>query len=202
MAIESSEILIVDDHAMFRSGLSLLLRTSLEAVQVIEAGSLDEALRASIGQPAVILLDVHLQAVSGLECIVAFALRWPQAAILVLSADATDATIALAKARGAAAFIAKTSPATVVVDAVRQVLGGMPRVSAVHCSAMADDRLTPRQCQVLDLLCQGLPNKTIGRRLDLSENTVRGHVQAILAFLQVCSRTEAVVEARRRGLVA
>ena len=61
--------------------------------------------------------------------------------------------------------------------------------------------LTPRQQQVLDLLCLGLPNKAIGRRLNLSENTVRGHVQAVLAFLGVPSRMQAAFEARRRGLV-
>jgi len=62
--------------------------------------------------------------------------------------------------------------------------------------------LTPRQFEVLDLLCQGLPNKVIGRRLNLSENTVRGHVQAVLAALQVSSRSEAGFAARRRGLVS
>jgi DNA-binding NarL/FixJ family response regulator len=70
-------------------------------------------------------------------------------------------------------------------------------------SGAADGRvvLTPRQAEVLNLLCQGLPSKTIGRRLNLSENTVRWHVQALLTLLKVTSRTEAVFVARRNGLI-
>lgn len=200
-AMTSFDILIVDDHAMFRNGLSLLLRAALPDVCVAEAGSLEGALQANVTCPAVVLLDIHLPSLNGLECMSLLKMRWPDTAIVVLSADAVDATIRSALERGAVAFIAKTSPATVVLDAVQKVLRGERPLRAIT-SIGTVERLTPRQCQVLDLLCQGLPNKTIGKRLNLSENTVRGHVQSILAFLQVCSRTEAVVEARRRGLVA
>lgn len=74
--------------------------------------------------------------------------------------------------------------------------------SSEPCKSSEQIRLTPRQCEVLDLLCQGLSNKMMGRRLNLSENTVRGHVQAMLAVLQVSSRSEAAFVARRMGLIS
>ena len=104
--------------------------------------------------------------------------------------------------RGAAAFVSKAASA----DSILALIDQLRRGQSVAAPAPADDAprqlLTPRQFEVLDLVCQGLSNKVIGRRLNLSENTVRGHVQAVLAALEVSSRSEAGFEARRRGLVA
>ncbi|QGZ38160.1 response regulator [Pseudoduganella flava] len=198
--MNARNVLIIDDHPMFRTGLGLILRTALEGIAVQEVGALHEALAPAIAEPAVILLDVHLRGLNGLECVAALLGRWPAAAIVVLSADATEATARAALARGAVAFVPKSDTAADIIDTVRQLLHGEFARQPVDAAAHAPG-LTPRQQQVLDLLCQGLPNKTIGRRLDLSENTVRGHVQAVLAFLGAPSRTKAAFEARRRGLV-
>jgi len=85
---------------------------------------------------------------------------------------------------------------------IRRVLAGqVPHPAGPGRRDRVEPHLTPRQCEVLDLLCRGLPNKVIGRRMGLSENTVRGHVQAILEHLQASSRSEAAFEARRLGLV-
>ena len=194
-------VLIIDDHPMFRTGLALILRAALEEITVQEVGSLDEAMAPAIEKPAIVLLDVHLQSLNGLECVPVLKSRWPDARIVVLSADATEATARAATARGAAAFVPKSDTAADIIHTVQTILRDESAPPAADCGTR-EPHLTPRQQQVLDLLCLGLPNKAIGRRLNLSENTVRGHVQAVLAFLGAPSRTQAAFEARRRGLVA
>jgi DNA-binding NarL/FixJ family response regulator len=200
--MDTCRLLIIDDHAMFRSGLAMILQGALENIAIHEAASLDEAMRAHAWEPAIVVLDIHLQGLNGLECIAILQRRWPQAAIVVLSSDAADASASTAMARGAACFVSKSESAANIIDIVRRVMRSEFARDAGPVKANRAPHLTPRQHQVLDLICQGLPNKTIGRRLDLSENTVRGHVQALLAFLEVSSRTKAVYEARRRGLVS
>ncbi|MES2950533.1 MAG: response regulator transcription factor [Pseudomonadota bacterium] len=195
------EILLIDDHAMFRSGMGMVLRSGMPNVAVFEAGSLEEAMQCAITAPAVVLLDIQLQGLNGLECIAVLQRKWPQVPIIMLSSDSSPSTVRLALQRGAVAFVSK---ADTVVAVITKVLGQQP---SVHPPVTSTDkipdrsRLTPRQCEVLDLPCQGLPNKTIGRRLGLTENTVRGHVQTLLGLLQVSSRTEASFAARRSGLI-
>jgi DNA-binding NarL/FixJ family response regulator len=149
--------------------------------------------------PDALLLDIHLQGLNGLDGIAPLKRKWPQTPIVMLASDATQDTVRQALERSAAAFISKAEATDKILAIIKQVLCGD---SVAEQPAAADaPRLTPRQCEVLDLLCQGLSNKVIGKRLGLSENTVRWHVQALLAFLQVSSRSEAAYAARRSGLV-
>jgi DNA-binding NarL/FixJ family response regulator len=198
-------ILLIDDHALFRSGLRLLLSTGLENIQVFESGSLEESMRSALDAPAVILLDIRLHGLSGLESIALLKRKWPQAAIVMLSSESAPEIVSLALERGAAAFVSKGDTADNIIAVIRQVLQHhpfpVPPAATAQASLAPVPCLTPRQCEVLDLLCQGLPNKLIARRLDLSENTVRSHVQAVLGFLQVSNRSEAAFAARRLGLV-
>ncbi len=203
-----TRILLIDDHALFRSGLSMVLFSGIADVHVVEAASLEQAMRDSIEAPAVVLLDIQLQGLNGLEGIDLLKRKWPHVPIIMLSSDATPKTVKLSLERGAVAFVSKADTADNILAVIGHVLCGQPMASP-HLSAelqdgqnMAQPRLTPRQCEVLDLLCQGLANKVIARRLDVSENTVRGHVQAILAYLQVSSRSEAMFAARQCGLVS
>jgi len=196
-------ILLIDDHALFRSGLSMVLRAAIAGVEVREAGSLDEALHATAEAPDVVLLDIQLHGLNGLDGMALLKRQWPRAPIVVLSSDTRPETARQAVERGAAAFVSKAETASAMLAVVNRVIGQEAPASAPATTAdsTAEPHLTPRQCEVLDLLCQGLSNKLIGRRLNLSENTVRGHVQALLAVLQVTSRSEAAYAARRRGLV-
>ena len=195
--------MIIDDHAMFRSGLRMVLASGIEGLKVKEAGSLEEAMRQDGCAPSVVLLDIQLQGLNGLEGLGMLRRKWPATPVVMLSSDATAKTVRQAMERGAAAFVSKADTADNIVSVVEPLLQGLPPAPALpRPMAGEPQRLTPRQCEVLDLLCQGLSNKAIGRRLDLSENTVRGHVQAMLAVLQVSSRSEAVFAARRQGLVA
>ncbi len=192
-------ILLIDDHALFRSGLSMVLRSDIANVQVLEASSMEEAMRNPMDAPDALLLDIQLQGLNGLDGIALLKRKWPQTPIVMLASDATQDTMRRALERGATAFISKAEATGKILAIIRQVLCG--ETAAEKPVEKEAPRLTPRQSEVLDLLCQGLSNKVIGKRLGLSENTVRWHVQALLAFLQVASRSEAAYAARRSGLV-
>lgn len=198
-------LLLIDDHAMFRTGLRMVLNASMENVEVNEAGSLEEALRDVETVPSLILLDVQLPGLNGVEGIALLKRKWPTIPVLMLSSQNELEIMRQAVLRGAIGFVSKADTAEKIVAVVGQVLRGelgVARGQAVEDEVDAPQLLTPRQCEVLDLLCQGLSNKLIARRLCLSEHTIRGHVQGILRFLQVSSRSEATFAARRRGLVA
>jgi DNA-binding NarL/FixJ family response regulator len=198
-------ILLIDDHAMFRSGLAVLLRMCIAELEVTEASSLDESLHVANEAPDLVLLDILLRGLNGIDGIELLKRKWPQTHIVMVSSDAAPETVRQAMARGATAFVSKEKSAENILSVVQSLLKpdehsseSVPAgVSASHEAA----RLTPRQLEVLDLLCQGLPNKAIGRKLDLSENTVRWHVQGILAFLKVSNRSEAAFAARSKGVV-
>lgn len=183
----------------------MVLSAGLPGADIREAGSLEEALRMDDAVPALVLLDVQLQGVSGLEGIGLLKNKWPDARVVMVSAFDLPDTVDEAVQRGALSFISKTERPDRMLEQVRSVLVGdaLGRRASANAAPAAPRRphLTPRQTEVLDLLCQGLSNKSIGRRLDLSENTVRGHVQAILAALSVAGRSEAAFAARRLGLI-
>jgi DNA-binding NarL/FixJ family response regulator len=204
--MDTPHLLIIDDHAMFRTGLRMVLSASMEKAGVQEAGSLEEALRSEGATPDLVLLDVKLPGLNGVEGIGLLKRKWPTAPVLILSSLDEPETMRLALTRGAIGFISKADTAEKIVAVVEHILRGESLASADQGDGdEAGDSpapLTPRQCEVLDLLCQGLSNKLIARRLNLSEHTVRGHVQGILRFLQVSSRSEATFAARQRGLVA
>jgi DNA-binding NarL/FixJ family response regulator len=201
-------ILLIDDHALFRCGLRMVLAAGIADLEVAEAASLEEAMRSPMENPALVLLDIQLHGLSGLEGIALVKRKWPEAAVVILSSDFAHQNVRLALERGAAAFVSKAEPADKILAVIDQLRRGLPVAAASSALVPAGEGdasrqlLTPRQSEVLDLMCQGLSNKVIGRRLNLSENTVRGHVQAVLAALQVSSRSEAGFAARRRGLVA
>lgn len=198
-----AHILLIDDHAMFRSGLRMVFDAGMQNVSVFEAGALNEALQGVAITPDVILLDIKLPGLNGVEGIALLKRKWPLAPVLVLSSQDDPETVRQALARGAAGFVSKAETAEQIVEAINLALRGqVPAESARGGdSARSLQHLTPRQCEVLDLLCQGMSNKLIARQLALSENTVRVHVQAILGVLQVSSRSEAAFAARRLGLV-
>lgn len=194
-------LLLIDDHALFRSGVALLLSGGVPNAVIHEAGSLDEALRLTHCTPSLILLDVQLQGVSGLEGITLLKQKWPNCTIVMVSAFDMIDMVEEARVRGALSFISKAEKPERMLEQVRQVLGGHTVPPKSEPAAGSRVHLTARQVEVLDLLSQGLSNKSIGRRLDLSENTVRGHVQAILSALSVSGRVEAAFAARRLGII-
>ncbi len=206
-----SHLLIVDDHALFRTGLRLVLMDGFPGVTVWEAASMEQAVRVTDAPPDLVLLDIQLQGVNGLEGLGLLRQRWPLVPVVMLSSVAEPDTIALALARGARAFVSKGDTADTIIAVIQQTLNQPERPDEAPRRARAlagpqsfqaiQPRLTPRQCEVLDLLCEGLSNKVIARRLELSEYTVRGHVQAILGLLGVTSRSQATFAARQHRLI-
>jgi len=197
------QLLLIDDHALFRSGLRLVLLQGMTDVAVLEAASLEQAVRTTDEPPALVLLDIQLQGVNGLEGLGLLRQRWPRVPVVMLSSIATPDTIAQALARGAAAFVSKGDTPDKIIAVIRHTLAHLQQLPLVSSTPTKPGvpRLTPRQCEVLDLLCEGLPNKLIARRLQVSEFTVRGHVQAVLGLLGVNSRSQATFAARQNGLI-
>lgn len=199
-------IVLIDDHAMFRTGMRLVLQAGLPDLEVREAVSLEQAVRPPALAPALVLLDIDLQGVNGLEGIGLLRQRWPQTPVIMLSSSAEPETVRLALARGAAAFVSKAETAAHILAVVRRALerpgpAGAAGLDLAAAGAAVAAALTPRQCEVLDLLAEGLSNKVMARRMQLSEFTVRGHVHAVLRLLGVTSRSQAAIAARSRGLL-
>lgn len=207
-SMSTSKILLIDDHSLFRTGLRVLICNGSQDIGVVEAASLEEAMRIAPAELHLILLDIKLQGLNGLEGIALLKRRWPRAPVIVLSADDAPDTAQRARERGAHSFISKSEVAENIFAEIRRVLRTAEEdvATLVHTqekvrTSYTKPLLTPRQYEVLDLVCQGLSNKMIARRLDLSENTVRCHVQVVLTTLQVSNRSEAAFAARRKGLV-
>ena len=202
-----ANILIIDDHAMFRSGLRMVIDSDIKKVDVFEAGAIVEALHNVGVTPDVILLDIQMPGLNGVESIKLLKRKWPLAHVLMLSSQDDPETVRLAHERGAADFVSKSNTAKTIVEALNVALNRqVPAILEYNCNGNAAQsrlvlHLTPRQLEVLDMLGRGLSNKIIARQLDLSENTVRVHVQAIFEAMRVSSRSEAVFSARRLGLI-
>jgi DNA-binding NarL/FixJ family response regulator len=207
------KILVVDDHPLIVGALAHVLGQLDPAIEV--RGALDpaEAVAVLDNEPdvALVLLDLALPGMRGLDFLCDLKLDYPGVPIVVLSATHDAATVAAALGAGAHGFIPKTADASKLLDAVRRVLeGGICRIPDAPAMPEGDGvrirpdalGLTARQTDVLRLLAQGKPNKLICRDLTLSEGTVKVHVSAILKALNVHSRTEAIAVLARRGISA
>jgi len=197
-------ILIVDDHSLFRTGLRMLLKQRFKTPAILEASSTQEAIQCNAPELDLILLDIQLQGLNGLDSIALLRGQWPQTPVVVVSSSLDPQDAADALACGAVAFLSKAETDKKIVEIVARVMK-LDASPAFSNSASTSDRfnqaaLTPRQHEVLGLLCEGLSNKAIAKRLNLSEFTVRSHVQAVFNFLRVTSRSQAIVAARRLGL--
>ena len=198
-----AKILIVDDHNLFRAGLSMLLLQNEHVTDVFEAGSVFEA-ESTQCSPDLVLLDLQLPGITGIEGINVLKKRYLNIPIIILSASDDLAVIRQAAANGAMGFLNKSATAEQIQDALKSCLSGdeyFPSLQSLHDSINDNAKLTTRQLQVLELLCEGKSNKLIARALDLSENTVRVHVSAILNYFSASTRGEAALLARQKGII-
>lgn len=219
-------ILVVDDHTLFRRGLTALLARDPHVIVVGDAGDAGEAQRrAQDLQPDLILLDNHLPGVSGVDALPALREAAPQARILMLTVSEDEADLAAALRGGAAGYLLKTIEGDALISAIRRAVQGesviapemtsklvaayrgaaagadMPSRPPVAPSCSPLDALSPRERDILRGIAQGASNKEIGRDLGIAETTVKIHVQHVLRKLDVSSRVHAAVIATGNGLI-
>jgi DNA-binding NarL/FixJ family response regulator len=201
-------ILVVDDHPLFRDGLTGLLRTVAGIEVVGSAGDGDGAVRRALElRPDVVLMDLNLPGTSGLEATRRICAAVPECAVLVLTMVDDDDSVAAALRVGARGYVLKGAGQEDVLAAVHTVASGGavfgPRIAARILTGGAGPRhgmdLTERESDVLALLADGLDNAGIARDLGISVKTVQNHVSHILAKLQVRDRTQAAL--RMRGVL-
>ena len=210
----SIRILITDDHPIVREGLSAVLETQPDFEIVGEASSGAQAVeRAAELRPDVILLDLELPELDGVAALRAIRAANPAAKVIIFTAFDTDERILGAVQAGAQGYLLKGAPREELFQAIRVVHQGgsllqpvvaarlMRQVSAAATAPDLPEALTERELEVLRLLAKGRQNKEIANELVISERTVKFHVSAILAKLDVGNRTEAVSKAAQMGLV-
>lgn len=197
-------VLVVDDHPLFRAGLAGLLAT-VDDVEVVDAvGDGEIAVRRSLELgPDVVLMDLNLPGLPGLEAIRRIVARTPSPAVLVLTMVDDDDTVTAALRVGARGYLLKGAVQEEVLAALRTVAaGGVVFGAGAAQRVLSGDRrmadLTERESEVLALVADGRSNTEIARELGLSLKTVQNHVSHVLAKLQVRDRTQAAL--RMRGL--
>jgi len=212
---EKIRVLLVDDHTLFRSGIKSLLQRNEDFEVVGEAGDgLEGIKRVRSLKPDVVLLDLHMPGVSGLEAVKVIAEEMPEVSVLMLtvSEDAQDLVDALRA--GASGYLLKNIETDVLIDAIRHAAQGESVVSqqmtakliqGVRNTPKADatggerDRFSPRERDILLSLAHGESNREIAQKLDLAESTVKIHVQNIFKKLNMSSRVQVALYAVEHG---
>jgi DNA-binding NarL/FixJ family response regulator len=208
-------VLVADDHRLFRDGLRALLNSAPDLEVVGEAGDGEEAVaQAAVLQPDVILMDLQLPGINGVEATRRILHSKPRVNVLVLTMFEDTDTVLAAMRAGARGYILKDTDEEALLRSVRAVASGEalfgPAVAERLMRFLAEatpsaeraafPELTDREREVLYLLAQGLSNQEVAARMGISLKTARNHVSNILARLQVADRTEAVARARAAGL--
>ena len=211
------KFLIVDDHAVLRTGLTALLRQARPLDIVLEACDGPEGLEAARLHPDLdaIFLDLEMPGMHGMPAIAEFGRRHPNLPVIVLSSSEDPSDVRRALGAGAMGYIPKSTSSKNILSALQLVLQGAvyvpplvlnqplapaEPVAPVRASS-GSAQLTDRQIEVLRLIERGMSNKEIGLALNLSEKTVKVHVTGIFRALNVVTRTQAASEARSAGLV-
>ena len=212
------KLILADDHTLFRNGLALLVKSHRDNCEIWEGDGLDAALAEAQAHPDadVVLLDLHMPGMDGVQGIRRFVELHPGLPVIILTGAEEAHQIQEVLSAGASGYIPKSSTPAVMLSAIELVLSGgtyippqalSPSSAAAHPSdtpairERAQTQLTERQMQVLRLLAAGKPNKLICRELSIEEGTVKAHIATIFRVLDVVNRTEAATVARNIGLL-
>ena len=216
---EPIRVLVVDDHALFRRGLEMVLDQEADIEVVGEASDGAEALATAMETtPDIVLMDVRMPRRGGIDACTAIKDAVPSAKIIMLTISDEEADLYDAIKAGAMGYLLKEISIEEVASAIRAVHGGQPLISPSMASKLLNEfasmikrgderqqvpapRLTDREMEVLRLVAKGMNNRDIAKQLFISENTVKNHIRNILEKLQLHSRMEAVVYAVREKLL-
>jgi|LauGreDrversion4_2_1035121.scaffolds.fasta_scaffold403582_2 DNA-binding NarL/FixJ family response regulator len=205
-------VLIVEDHPLYKQALDSLMRLSFPDAVVASGGTADEAFAFIDAQDpqvlaaSVLLLDLGLPGLSGLELIDQIHNRYPQLQTVVISGSDDPLRVSVCLGAGVKAFVSKSTPPDRIVELIGRALRGqagnatwLTAEGPRNLDSLQRVHLTSRQVQVLGLICQGYTNKQIADALQIIEATAKAHVSAIFKELGVLSRTQALLAAQRLG---
>jgi DNA-binding NarL/FixJ family response regulator len=201
-----ASVLVVDDHALLRTGVANIINQEPDLRVVAEAANGVEAVAAfERHHPDVTLLDLRMPEMEGVEAVTQIRDRDPHAKVIILTTYDTDEDITRALKAGAKAYVLKDISAEALITCIHDVLAGKTYLAPAAAAKLAEGvtrvHLTPRELTTLKLMADGKSNKEIANELGISDRTVKSHLGHLFEKLGVTSRTEAVKVATRRGLV-
>ena len=201
------KVLTVDDHPVLREGIAAIIENHPDIVLVGEAGNGREAIeRFRQYHPDVTLMDLVMPEMNGIEATIAIRREFPNARIVVLTTYKGDVHAAQALEAGACGYLLKSTLRKNLLDTIRSVHAGQRRIPPEIADAIAEhygaDALSEREVEVLKQVAAGNTNKIVAAHLSISEETVKGHLKAILAKLGANDRTHAVTIALKRGIIS
>jgi DNA-binding NarL/FixJ family response regulator len=211
--MKAIRILLAEDQTLMRQGLRTLLELERDFQIVGEAADGEAAVQLALKlRPDVVLMDVQMPRLNGVEATAALCARWPQARVIILTTFDRDDYVFQGVRAGALGYLLKDTPAEQLVEIIRRVHAGdvfiQPEIASRALRATlhpADggliEPLSEREREVILMLAQGIPNKEIASKLHIAEGTVKNHVSNILGKLQAQNRTEAANIARQKGLI-
>ncbi|HWQ39935.1 MAG TPA: response regulator transcription factor [Burkholderiales bacterium] len=199
-------VLIADDHALVRRGFAAIINMEDDVAVVGEAADGEEVVELWRQlQPDVVLMDLRMPKLEGVEAIKRIRAQDPAAAIIVLTTFDHDEDIYAGLRAGAKAYLLKDAQPEELFRCIRAVRAGeaylQPKVAAKLAQRVQEEPLTEREVQILKLLAEGKSNRAIGQALFITESTVKSHLKSLFVKLDVTSRAEAIALAAKRGLV-
>ena len=207
MTLKLIMILIADDQAVVREGLAAILNRRGDFRVVGEAPNGKEAVRLYHAlRPDIVLMDIVMPAMDGIQAIAAIRGEFPDAKIIILTNYLNDEDIYRAFTAGARSYLLKEASEEAIVRCVYAVYNNErnvpPAIAARLAERLTEENLTPREKEVLDLLSTGISNVEIAEKLEIACRTVKTHVKSILAKLNAKNRTQALYAAHKRGLIS
>jgi len=206
MSAQPIRVLAVDDHPLLREGIATLLAAQPDMKLVGEASNGREAIEQyRIHRPDVILMDLQMPEMNGVDAMIAICSEFPAARVIVLTTYTGDVQVMRALKAGARGYLLKNLLRKELLETIRLVHAGQKRIPPEVASELAehatDETLSAREVEVLRLISGGNANKEIAAQLSITEETVKGHVKNILAKLGANDRTHAVTIGLKRGII-